>query len=514
MSCIASIHLAHKELDQALRAAQDALESSKAAGDRTRIAKTLKLLAQIRLQKEEPGEALKAAEEACTFYRNQPYETREGRSSEIVCMKAMVDANAMMGSIDEAARIAAEAQRRFHGLEEKKGEATALVCMGNLHLMRKETEDAMNCFVQAPPLFLAVGDKLSEGEAWQRLAQLHLSNGRAGNALKAAAEASLCFKKQGDKKSRASASQLVADIHFALASVGAGKTDEALSAAQEAVSLYQDIGEKRSASVAMHVLANAQLMSQSFEDALKTAQDAELAFKGQKNLSGEAGALLLQAGAYLGNGDFEECRRVAAEAADLFRSVGDPVGEDSVEEFLETVEGYQKNKLNREEFRGFMMRPGKVSNGTSTNSKRASRPVRKLRQISNISDIELIKADTSKESKITLAFFDGFESRSAGGQKPAPKASEDAASGPFAKGFPEVGEKEQVLYSVRWVQASAGKAGSANNTKKASKKDFTKDEDMVQKFSLNMDVPKENWGSCYGKTNRLFQAAGGGQRGV
>ncbi|CAE8679829.1 unnamed protein product [Polarella glacialis] len=519
MCRIASIHLSNKEPDQALRAAQTALASLQAAGDRRGEADTLKLLAQIRLEKEEPGEALRVAEQACTLYRNQAFPTRQSRDSEIACIKAVVDSNAMMGGIDEAARVAGEAQRRFHGIKEKRGEGAALLMIAKLHLMRQETEDSMNALVKAPPLFLAVGDRQGEAEAWQQIAKIHLNKGEAGLAQRAAEECALAYRKLGDKKGRAGAAQLVADVHFALASVGAGSPQEALRAAQEAVSLYQDLGDKQRAAVSLHILANAQLMSQSFPDALKAAQDGEAAFKALRDPCGEAGSLLLAAGAHLGEGEFEECKRVAQEARDLFRQGGDNVGEDSVEDFLDNVASYEKGQLNRDDFRGFSMRSVEsVQAGPAKGAQpRRERASRKPRQMSNIADIELIKADTSKDTKITLAFFEGFESRSAGGgSRPAPKAPE--AAGGFSKGFQDgidkfgAPQKEQVLYSVRWVQASAGR-GAAAGPKKVGKREFAKEEDKRVVSSMQLGAPKENWGSGYGKTNRLFAAAGE-QRGV
>eukprot|EP00933_Yihiella_yeosuensis_P028615 TRINITY_DN22450_c0_g1_i2.p1 TRINITY_DN22450_c0_g1~~TRINITY_DN22450_c0_g1_i2.p1 ORF type:complete len:938 (+),score=323.95 TRINITY_DN22450_c0_g1_i2:103-2916(+) len=510
---IACIHQDNQELDQALRAAQDALGSFKEVNDRRGEAETLKLLAKIRLEKEEPGEAAKAAEQACAMYRNQAFATRESRDSEIECIKAMVDANAMMGSVDEGQRIAGEAQRRFHSLKEKRGEGMALLSIAKLHQQRGETEDAMNALVQAPPLFLAVGDKLGEGQAWENIGRIHLNNGQAGNAQRAAEEAALAFRKHGDKKSRAGVAQLVANVHFALATVGAANAQNALSAAQEGASLYKDLGEKRSGNLSLQVLANAQLLSQNWEDALKTAQDAEVAFKAARELAGEAAAMLLQAGAYLGSGQFEECKRVAKEASDCFRAAGDGNGEDSVEEFLDQVTGYEKGQKSLEDFHGFVMRQATATKAGSGPAKR-DRTNRRPPKISNISDIELIKADSSKDSKVTLAFFDGFESRSAGGPKPAPAAAGGGTAGPgFSKGLEDFKpEKEQVLYSVRWVQASAGKAG-ANAGQKVGKREFTKEEDKRQMLSMQLGAPKENWGSRYGKTNRLFEAAAP-QRGV
>lgn len=507
MFAIASIHKAAQEVDQALRAGQGALASYKAANDRKGEAKTLKLLAQIRLEKEEPGEALRAAEQAFGLYRTMTFPSRASRDAEILCLKAMVDAQAAMGSLDEGMRLAGEQQRRYKGLKEKKGEGSALLMMAKLHQLRGETEDALNALVQSPALFLAVGDRRGEGEAWLLITKIHLSKGDIQQAQRAAEECALAYRKLSDKKGRAEAAQLVADVHFALASIGMGNPQEALKASQEAVQLYQELGEKQQAAISMHILANANLMNRNFEDALKAAQDAETAFRALRDTVGEAGSLMLQSGAHVGNRDFEEAKRCAKESRDMFKSAGDYQGQDSIEDFMDHVEGYEKGRQNLDDFRGFSMRRSDplVAKGGGARRERAPR---KPRQMSNISDIELIKTDTSKEGKVTLAFFDGFESRSAGGgSRPAPKAADGGPGGARELGVPE---KEQVLYSVRWVQASAGKAQAA--AKKTTRREFTKDEDKRLVSTGQLGAPKENWGGAYGKSERLEAVSG--KRGV
>ena len=507
MFVIASSHKASQELDQALRAAQGALACYKAANDRKGEAKTSKLLAQIRLEKEEPGEAFRAAEQAFNLYRTMTFPSRESRDAEIKCLKAMVDSQAAMGSLDEAMRLASEQQRRYKGLKEKKGEGSAYLMTAKLHQLRGETEDALNALVQSPALFLAVGDRRGEGEAWQMIAKIHLSRGDAQQAQRAAEECALAYRKLGDKKGRAEAAQLVADVHFALASMGLGNPQEALKASQEAVQLYQELGEKQQAAISLHILANANLMNRNFEDALKAAQDAESAFRGLRDTVGEAGSLMLQSGAHVGNRDFEEAKRCAKESRDMFKSAGDYQGEDSIEDFMDHVEGYEKGRQNLDDFRGFSMRrsdPMVTKGGPG----RRERAPRKPRQMSNVSDIELIKMDSSKEGKVTLAFFDGFESRSAGGgQRPAPKAAAAAGGGGVASlGIPE---KEQVLYSVRWVQASTSKKAEPG---KKTRREFTKEEDKRLVSTTDLGAPKENWGGRYGKSDRLEDVSG--KRGV
>ncbi|CAE7873596.1 TTC28 [Symbiodinium sp. KB8] len=507
MLAIAKIHKDSKELDQALRAAQEAVTCAKASNDRTAEAKALQATALIRLEKEEPGEALRAAEQACGLYRNQAFPSRASRNAEIACLKAMVDAQAAMGSADEGMRLASEQQRRYKSLKEKKGEGSAFLMMGKLHQLRGDLEEALNCLVQCPALFLAVGDRKGEGEAWLGIAKIHLGKGDVQQAQRAAEECALAYRKLGDKKGRAEAAQLVSDVHFALASIGQGNPQEALRAAQEAVQLYQELGEKTQTAISLHILANANLMTKNFDDALKTAQDSETAFRALRDTAGEAGSMMLQSGAHLGRQDFEEAKRCAKESRDLFKSAGDFQGEDSIEDFLDHVEGYEKGRQNLDDFRGFAMRRTDPTVAKGAGPKRERAP-RKPRQISNISDIELIKMDSSKEGKVTLAFFDAFESRSAGGGKPPPKA-EAGSKGPggLALGAPE---KEPVLYSVRWVQASAGKSGASPGPKKG-RREFTKEEDKRLVSTASLGAPKDSFGP-YGRSERLEAVSG--KRGV
>lgn len=507
---VAGIHLSSKELEQALRGAQEAAACYKLAGDRMGEAKALNLLAQVRILKEEPGDAVKAAEQACMLYRSGAVGGRAIRDAELKSIKSQVDAHAMMGGIDEAMRLASEQQRRFKSSKEKKGEGSCLLMLAKLHQMRGESDDALNALVQAPSLFLAVGDRRGEAEAWQQIAKIHLSKGQAQQAQRAAEECSLAYRKLGDKRGRAVAAQLVADVHFALASLGAGNPQEALKAAQEAASLFQELDEKASLAVALHILCNAQLMTKSFEDALKTAQDAETQFRALRDGAGEAGSLLLQAGAHLGEKNFEECKRCAKECKDLFKSAGDVMGEDSVEDFLDIIAAYEKGQQNVDDFRGFSMRTDMPAVAQKGGQKASRQPRKNRSQMSNIADIELIKAEASKESKLTLAFFDGFESRAAGAGARPDKGGKDKGglkdSLESGHGYPQ---KEQVLYSVRWVQASQGKSGAGLQPRRGGNREFIKEEDQRVVTAGDLGAPKENWGSRYSQSDRIQQGNGG-----
>mmetsp|Transcript_60617 Transcript_60617/g.128380 ORF Transcript_60617/g.128380 Transcript_60617/m.128380 type:complete len:115 (+) Transcript_60617:143-487(+) len=101
-----------------------------------------------------------------------------------------------------------------------------------------------------------------------------------------------------------------------------------------------------------------------------------------------------------------------------------------------------------------------------------------MAQISNVSDLELFMGVGAK--KETLTFFEGFESRSAGGGRAAAKTAETAGSALTAA------EKQQVLYSVRWVQAPKDKEGTVAPRPKAGE---------VTKLSMSMDLGRDGLGA-------------------
>merc|ERR1711881_210638 len=99
--------------------------------------------------------------------------------------------------------------------------------------------------------------------------------------------------------------QLVADANFMLASEGKGTGIEALRAATEALAIFQELEDKAGEAYSLHLLANAQLMTQKFTQAKKTATDAASGFRSLNDSKGEANAMILVSGAQLGAGDFE-----------------------------------------------------------------------------------------------------------------------------------------------------------------------------------------------------------------
>mmetsp|Transcript_109569 Transcript_109569/g.304816 ORF Transcript_109569/g.304816 Transcript_109569/m.304816 type:complete len:115 (-) Transcript_109569:133-477(-) len=102
--------------------------------------------------------------------------------------------------------------------------------------------------------------------------------------------------------------------------------------------------------------------------------------------------------------------------------------------------------------------------------------------MSSIADLELITGVGA--NKQTITFFEGFESRAAGGpRKPAAAAGQAALGGP--------GDKTQVLYSVRWVQAPKDKAAASAPGRPAAGR-----AGEVKKMNMTMQMPSDGLGNC------------------
>merc|ERR1712032_1609617 len=99
----------------------------------------------------------------------------------------------------------------------------------------------------------------------------------------------------------------------------------------------------------------AQIMGKANEDAKRNAGKAEEIYQQAGDRHGQAGALLVMAGAHLGEAEFPEARERAREARELFKSIRDAAGEDGVEDFLEDLQEYETGKRKKGDFLGFSM---------------------------------------------------------------------------------------------------------------------------------------------------------------
>lgn len=500
-----------KDSQKAMQLLQRA--STAAKGLRALQGLVLLRMARLYLDREEPSEAMRAATQAGSIFRNEPYPTKKIRSGEIECVEIQMDAHVLLGAMDEAFRVGVEQGRRFKGLRERQAEGMILMKLASLHQMRLEEESALKVLQYVPMIFNTVGDRQLEGLAWERIANSYLDAGDAVKALKAMEQCVGNFRKVNSRLMRARAALLQADVQTALVSIRKGSSLDALDAAKEATHLFQN--EEAFLARAVQLLTNAHLLNGQAEEALERARESQDLARKQRQIGGEAFSLLMEAGAHLSLQDFGESQRCIRAAKDLFDSDYDESGKRSANDFAAFVQQAESGKEDPAQFRGFGFRR---LNATEVRQKaksaREAQPRRK-QKTSEQSDIILWQCDPKSrdnpDGRCIMTIFEGFEVRTGvarGAQQAQPKAPKEEEEGPgtvsadYSKDYKDsvkeqgTPEREPAVFAVRWVQATDDKKEPAK-----SRRELRRQEDTRVVFTKSLDAPS----GCgrYAKSDRL-----------
>merc|ERR1712039_774959 len=199
---------------------------------------------------------------------------------------------------------------------------------------------------------------------------------------------------------------------------------------------------------------------------------------------GQAGCILIIAGAHLGEGEYPEARERAKEARQWFANMRDDAGEDGVDDFLKDLKEFESGSRKKSEFMGFAMGAGAPTR--DTNRPRQRRIVNENFS-ANPCDVEMMTFG-DKGDRVIIQFFNEFTSRAAGGGGGGKKKADGAAD--------KKKEKTQVLYSVRWVRAIAGAV--EEKPRNAADKRIC--------MPVDLGEPKNGFGRT-AATNRMLMAA-------
>lgn len=487
--------LQNNEPDQGIASVREAVALYGQAGDAAGRVKALVLQAELCAAQHDYHEASTLAEAAVMASKELG---RKGLADYMAAVSIGVKAKSARGNFDQAESEAVAALRYFNTRREKKFEAYCILEVAAVREQVGNTQKSLDTLMHAPALFLASGDLKGLASAWLKMAQLHANKGEADLALSAAKEAKDAYNKVGDKAGKAGSNQLIAEANFVLVPGGAGNAKDALSAAQEVVNIYKATGDKLAEGEALNSLANAQLMNKSPSEALRTARQAEECFTELRNVSGQASALLLASGAQVGEGRFGEAKETAREACDLFKEAGDSIGEDTAEDFQDTIDQYQSGKLDIEDFMGFSITMVDKSQRKKQRKKGAKA------EASTLVDYELFSL-TAKGQRDFMARFMSFESRAAR----APVARGRQASGPEGGAGPGA-SKKQVLYGVRWVGKPAPPEAKFDPPENLQR-DVPGAADKRLAYSMELSEPHQGFGGRFAPSQRMFHAMGGQQ---
>ncbi|CAK9080986.1 unnamed protein product [Durusdinium trenchii] len=499
--------------EKAFKLLQRGLNAAKEA-ERPLQGQVLLRIARLHMDREEPSEALRAATQAGSIFRNEPYPTKKIRISEIECIEIQMDAHVMLGAMDEAFRVGVEQGRRFKGLQERQGEGMVLLKLVSLHQMRLEDDKALKLLEYVPMLFSSAGDRQLEGLAWERMANCYLEAGDSAQAVKAMQHCVGCFRKVNSRLMRARAALLQADVQTALVSIQQGSSLEALVAAKEATKLLQTGTQEPWLALAVQLLTNAHLMNRQGEEALERARESQDLAQKQKQIGAEAMSKLMEAGAHLCLEDFGESARCAKEAKELFSSDLDGNGETSANDFLTYILKAEAKEEDPSLFRGFALRrlSGREMRQKDEAKKKETQQQKRKSKVSHQSDIILWQCDgrskQNEDGRSIMTYFEGFEVRAGVGRqqqqplKTAEQVRQGEAPAEYSKDFKETvkeqgyPDREPAVFAVRWVQAENAKEPVK------SRRELRRKEDTRVVSVASLDAPSERCGR-YAKSDRL-----------
>jgi len=446
---MAELHLSNYEPSQGLVVAGEAAAIMEKLGDKAGIARAMLLRAELYASQ---GDNQKAAKQASATMDACKELGRKGLAGYLASVRVLVGVRVSDCQYEVALDRAKAALKYFNELREKKFEASILMTIADIQLKSGNASSALTTLQQVPALSLAAGDKRGEAEAWMRIAELHFDQKEPDLALHAAEEAKMAYRTIGDKAGGAAACQIITEANFTLVPSGYGSASKCLSAAQEVVEVSQTKADKSAEAAALNNLANAQLMSRKFDEALKTAFQAEELFEELSDKHGQASARLLSSGANLGEGKFAEATSAAKEARDLFKLIGDTFGEDSTEEFMELIDSYQSGQRSRADFVGFSV----SGPDEAVKPKRARTRPRDPQVSLDIQNIDSFGLGRHGKPQC-IASFEHYETRSARPAKAPSKAEEPfvrsrATADPGSAQPGKPAKREQVLYTIRWVR--------------------------------------------------------------
>jgi len=305
----------HNLADHYAAVASDGSKDGKA-----REAALLFSLAEGQVESEQDEEAMKAAKEALTMFKELK---DENGVADI--LRIMIHVHISNNRRKEAADLASAELEVFKKSGSKSGEAKMLLSLAEANYDcrgSKYREAALKDAHSASSMFHELSDKKMVGISLLALMNIQMKMKADAEAFKSADLAFQLFTELGDKKSQA----LVLHAHAAL-KVRGQAFDQGLTMSKQALSLFRELGLKKLEGFEMQCIANWYLMEEKTEDSIAWAEKATDLFRSIKYVKGEMAALETVVQANLASGDPVAAIEEAQSALKRSRKLGDVQGE-------------------------------------------------------------------------------------------------------------------------------------------------------------------------------------------
>merc|ERR1719336_736776 len=243
-------------------------------------------------EKQDYKEALKQANEAVDTAQKDEDKTGEGMGTMLVALcQSLNDENG------KALTAANEAQELYQEAGFPLGEGQALWMIAELKALDDKYEAALEAAEERLSIFREMKDMRMEAKTLELVASLHMRDQNYDEAEKVCKDAVSLAQKADDAEGEVQIQLLLVKIYLSQVEDASDKNaktivGKAAKVANDAVGVASKTGEKGVKGIALYWKAQTLMMDEKFQDALKTANEAEACFKGS-NEQGQGACLHL-----------------------------------------------------------------------------------------------------------------------------------------------------------------------------------------------------------------------------
>lgn len=284
---------------------------------------------------EDYDEALRAANEALELFRTMKNAQGVSDTLRLIFLALMGKAevygwtergdpnkNLVGQTVEQLKKRTDEELKNFKTNGDKRGEACVLLSLAEFYWRernQKSRDDAIQKATQAEKLFREVGDKKLQASALQVLIGISLKKHNVDEALKQCEQALAIFRELGVKKDEA------ATLHMlAVCQLCNEKFHDAVASAQQALQVFRDLGIKKFIAFELFCLADWHIHQNKSTDALPLARESVALFQELDFSKGwQAGAADLVVQAQIGKGDKKQALKIAQDELERFQENGD-----------------------------------------------------------------------------------------------------------------------------------------------------------------------------------------------
>lgn len=249
-ACVQWIYRAHMEMreqEEATQALKENLAWFAENEDTQGQAACHDLLVDLYLQEEDPEEALAAAEKALEFVRILGDKRWE---SNILSNVANVHLSKESSEAkDKAINAMQQSLKVFQKVRDMKGEGQLYHSLAHIFMQKEKYKEALQAAQKERTCFKRAKQEDMEGVALMTIYQVHVCRRKPGQAIKAASEAVKIFQKIEDKSREASALVMSASAY-----VMDGKRDQAIEVCKQALKVSREIGDREGEDYALSVI--------------------------------------------------------------------------------------------------------------------------------------------------------------------------------------------------------------------------------------------------------------------